>query len=114
MRLSNLVSGILFALGVLCFIGANVALSEDKGSCVPGLVCDHTFAGTNIYILPVVRLLEALSILAFGARSEEHTSELQSQSNLVCRLLLEKKKKPALPERRLIMPVYATDLGRVL
>src|SRR5256886_4409739 len=28
-----------------------------------------------------------------GARSEEHTSELQSQSNLVCRLLLEKKNK---------------------
>src|SRR2546430_11577786 len=28
-------------------------------------------------------------------RSEEHTSELQSQSNLVCRLLLEKKKIPA-------------------
>src|SRR2546427_3182291 len=28
-----------------------------------------------------------------AARSEEHTSELQSQSNLVCRLLLEKKKK---------------------
>src|SRR5688572_30895937 len=27
-----------------------------------------------------------------GTRSEEHTSELQSQSNLVCRLLLEKKK----------------------
>src|SRR2546430_8518948 len=27
-----------------------------------------------------------------GVRSEEHTSELQSQSNLVCRLLLEKKK----------------------
>src|SRR2546427_2400445 len=29
----------------------------------------------------------------FQTRSEEHTSELQSQSNLVCRLLLEKKKK---------------------
>src|SRR2546430_3980667 len=29
-------------------------------------------------------------------RSEEHTSELQSQSNLVCRLLLEKKKKQTL------------------
>src|SRR5688572_32233319 len=29
----------------------------------------------------------------FRKRSEEHTSELQSQSNLVCRLLLEKKKK---------------------
>src|SRR5256886_7690260 len=30
-------------------------------------------------------------------RSEEHTSELQSQSNLVCRLLLEKKKKIPIP-----------------
>src|SRR2546430_10307818 len=29
----------------------------------------------------------------FALRSEEHTSELQSQSNLVCRLLLEKKKE---------------------
>src|SRR2546430_13561445 len=32
-------------------------------------------------------------VRGFHARSEEHTSELQSQSNLVCRLLLEKKKK---------------------
>src|SRR2546427_1866701 len=31
--------------------------------------------------------------LTLEDRSEEHTSELQSQSNLVCRLLLEKKKK---------------------
>src|SRR5688572_21178755 len=31
--------------------------------------------------------------IARALRSEEHTSELQSQSNLVCRLLLEKKKK---------------------
>src|SRR5688572_31376432 len=31
--------------------------------------------------------------VCFEFRSEEHTSELQSQSNLVCRLLLEKKKK---------------------
>src|SRR3989475_12389832 len=35
-----------------------------------------------------IALMDALKI-----RSEEHTSELQSQSNLVCRLLLEKKKK---------------------
>src|SRR2546427_5811435 len=33
-------------------------------------------------------------------RSEEHTSELQSQSNLVCRLLLEKKKKTVAPAER--------------
>src|SRR2546430_13297373 len=32
-------------------------------------------------------------VLRRRLRSEEHTSELQSQSNLVCRLLLEKKKK---------------------
>src|SRR2546425_9201774 len=35
----------------------------------------------------------------FG-RSEEHTSELQSLAYLVCRLLLEKKKKRALPTRK--------------
>src|SRR3989475_7815069 len=35
----------------------------------------------------------SIAISAAAARSEEHTSELQSQSNLVCRLLLEKKKK---------------------
>src|SRR5256886_4380445 len=40
----------------------------------------------------------ALSTLAVSDdRSEEHTSELQSQSNLVCRLLLEKKKKTVAP-----------------
>src|SRR2546430_11195741 len=32
-------------------------------------------------------------VISVVSRSEEHTSELQSQSNLVCRLLLEKKKK---------------------
>src|SRR5438034_3762371 len=35
----------------------------------------------------------ALSASGGGERSEEHTSELQSHSDLVCRLLLEKKKK---------------------
>src|SRR2546427_9412795 len=39
------------------------------------------------------RKLSANSVRQHLARSEEHTSELQSQSNLVCRLLLEKKKK---------------------
>src|SRR5688572_31129633 len=41
------------------------------------------------------QLLHAMAMLQdreLGDRSEEHTSELQSQSNLVCRLLLEKKK----------------------
>src|SRR5256886_7096417 len=39
-------------------------------------------------------------------RSEEHTSELQSQSNLVCRLLLEKKKKYKLHTRH---PIYSPN-----
>src|SRR2546430_7969165 len=38
-------------------------------------------------------LSRVTALLGQYARSEEHTSELQSQSNLVCRLLLEKKKK---------------------
>src|SRR5437016_8469213 len=41
----------------------------------------------------VTLLLLFLAGRPFGVRSEEHTSELQSLTNLVCRLLLEKKKK---------------------
>src|SRR2546429_3359266 len=37
-------------------------------------------------------------LTCFFMRSEEHTSELQSRLHLVCRLLLEKKKKPKSPE----------------
>src|SRR5689334_23921354 len=37
--------------------------------------------------------LERLGLITAEDRSEEHTSELQSQFHLVCRLLLEKKKK---------------------
>src|SRR5256886_3187790 len=39
--------------------------------------------------IPLPTRIERFTV---GRRSEEHTSELQSQSNLVCRLLLEKKK----------------------
>src|SRR2546430_9138407 len=53
---------------------------------------DKIFVVTNYE--PVMQLAEQgrWEILR-EERSEEHTSELQSQSNLVCRLLLEKKKK---------------------
>src|SRR2546430_4115217 len=45
------------------------------------------------------------------ARSEEHTSELQSQSNLVCRLLLEKKK----PQMRIAVRSVCLDCaGEIL
>src|SRR5207237_8716227 len=39
------------------------------------------------------RIALVVRIVVIGIRSEEHTSELQSHLNLVCRLLLEKKKK---------------------
>src|SRR2546430_3766953 len=79
---------------------------------------DLTVTGVQTCALPILcKILQALKLyrrsfqrlapcqfhhhprnpafLGFGSfgRSEEHTSELQSQSNLVCRLLLEKKKK---------------------
>src|SRR2546422_4206699 len=46
---------------------------------------------TDLALIRTLRLLERLQIGA--VRSEEHTSELQSRLHLVCRLLLEKKKK---------------------
>src|SRR5690606_41029157 len=46
-------------------------------------------SGTRFMTAPPATYYEMLD----GRRSEEHTSELQSRENLVCRLLLEKKKK---------------------
>src|SRR5688572_31240412 len=48
-------------------------------------------AGSSIALRSSSRFMSGSGIRQ--SRSEEHTSELQSQSNLVCRLLLEKKKK---------------------
>src|SRR2546430_5624169 len=52
------------------------------------------------------------AIAASISRSEEHTSELQSQSNIVCRLLLEKKKNPLRPPLAdHSMPVESADFS---
>src|SRR5438034_5594973 len=45
-------------------------------------------------------------LMGMDERSEEHTSELQSHSDLVCRLLLEKKKKK---KKKRINTTYTTD-----
>src|SRR2546427_9221762 len=50
------------------------------------------FSSNRTTVLPVVRITSESNPSRHASRSEEHTSELQSQSNLVCRLLLEKKK----------------------
>src|SRR2546427_6424263 len=68
-------------------------------SSVPALQPEaHTPRGVPpVYVAATAPKMQALAgEIADGCltpRSEEHTSELQSQSNLVCRLLLEKKKK---------------------
>src|SRR2546430_10420999 len=62
-------------------------------SVVRGVDCrgpQQRAPGFGVHLL---RLPAGLQAPARRIRSEEHTSELQSQSNLVCRLLLEKKKK---------------------
>src|SRR2546430_11646002 len=48
--------------------------------------------GGSLVIEGYIARLMYMSLYKMHERSEEHTSELQSQSNLVCRLLLEKKK----------------------
>src|SRR5688572_31788022 len=55
---------------------------------VPDAVVDHDDVKALQQFIPFLDGDTNLDL-----RSEEHTSELQSQSNLVCRLLLEKKKK---------------------
>src|SRR2546430_7455296 len=52
-------------------------------------------------------ICRSAGFLSFS-RSEEHTSELQSQSNLVCRLLLEKKKKYNINQREVMKFVEKT------
>src|SRR2546430_4698776 len=81
----------LLALLALAGAGVRLALAPAKAAA-PGdvrLVSVDTPppGGLSATARKAARLARPL------LRSEEHTSELQSQSNLVCRLLLEKKKK---------------------
>src|SRR5438046_6696466 len=63
------------------------------------------FSGGLIALEPLPRAAAGREL---GERSEEHTSELQSLTNLVCRLLLEKKKKNK-KKRRFTTVRYYTD-----
>src|SRR2546422_6250284 len=67
-------------------------LFRSSGLAVPHFVIDAPGGGGKIPLLP--EYVESISNDAESFhRSEEHTSELQSRLHLVCRLLLEKKKK---------------------
>src|SRR2546427_6818839 len=77
-------------------ICATHGLSKVSGSCGPGSSNRRTtlrsWCGWGPRS-PCSTLTPRRGPTSSRPRSEEHTSELQSQSNLVCRLLLEKKKK---------------------
>src|SRR5258708_26963976 len=85
----------------------DVAGAESSRSAIPN-PADHTGSPSNTTAAPIPgtlfadmkletafsNFMSANSVPGIGAaRSEEHTSELQSPDHLVCRLLLEKKKK---------------------
>src|SRR5256886_12610213 len=85
---------------------SNMMLSGLMSRCTMPLLC--AYARARATCTRICRISAGGSVLRaastdesglprrnFMTRSEEHTSELQSQSNLVCRLLLEKKKKKA-------------------
>src|SRR2546430_12062667 len=86
---------------LLADMGAEVIKIEDPDGGDPTRVMGPPFLadGESAYFLAINRSKKSVALdLTRDAgrevfyRSEEHTSELQSQSNLVCRLLLEKKK----------------------
>src|SRR2546427_8549907 len=72
--------------------GADVIDAKDPRRGALGPVSVQRLAAIRAAVAGA-RPLSAAATDPATARSEEHTSELQSQSNLVCRLLLEKKKK---------------------
>src|SRR2546430_9015262 len=66
---------------------------DEKGNVTTTLVLDKRESGNFLDLHKPEK-----PVKADPQRSEEHTSELQSQSNIVCRLLLEKKYAPHRPE----------------
>src|SRR5688572_31466738 len=73
-------------------VGRSAIGSPDEANC------DKYSAPSPTHASKASRKLSPLpDTFPSGARSEEHTSELQSQSKLVCRLLLEKKKRSDVP-----------------
>src|SRR2546429_5606428 len=76
------------ALGVIFFAHGYPKLAHLGGGMQEFFV-QHGLPGYFVYVAGVLEVFGGLLLM----RSEEHTSELQSRLHLVCRLLLEKKKR---------------------
>src|SRR5688572_20217407 len=72
-----------------------LAAPPHHGVALPAQVAEEIAEGDQHLVAGpmAVAVVDVLEMVEVEERSEEHTSELQSQSNLVCRLLLEKKKQ---------------------
>src|SRR4051812_49735980 len=79
--------------------------SEEAGVAEGELEANAQTRGSIHGLLPRARCLEG------DRRSEEHTSELQSHVNLVCRLLLEKKKNTTTTPRAIAETISAKQRG---
>src|SRR5438105_15947821 len=78
----------------ICFFFNDTATTEIYTLSLHDALPIYLLVNWDLYLAPLATRL--LNVSAHGfmlARSEEHTSELQSRVDLVCRLLLEKKKK---------------------
>src|SRR5690606_41994605 len=76
------------------FVVAMIVIRRDvaqPGPILGGMVSSDGYAAFFKAVFLIATALVALLSIDYVARSEEHTSELQSRENLVCRLLLEKK-----------------------
>src|SRR5690349_24536514 len=100
---NNLLFLVFSLLCATMFVGWIAARASLRDLTVSARFPDHIFAAEPAPVIVTLRntkrLLPSFSVLVEArgpvnkVRSEEHTSELQSRRDLVCRLLLEKKKK---------------------
>src|SRR2546422_5261715 len=79
---------------------ASAPAAAPRSSATRGTVTPAA-RGSRPDLTPLTSFLPGRLYRSTGSRSEEHTSELQSRLHLVCRLLLEKKKK-----KTIIRPSY--------
>src|SRR5690625_3158771 len=91
--------GCALSWGAPCQFSGATSLGRDVGSALnPKATDKQLIKYTKVSLLILTFLMIGFGMLrteqsAWWNRSEEHTSELQSRGHLVCRLLLEKKKK---------------------